>query len=114
MNRSATIKCIKNSHFAVLDRKSYEIVLKNIEAQILKERTDLLHSIPCFKSCSLKAVQRITYYFKKLTFTSGQIVYKTNDRHTRIYVVKSGEFEVDIYIYNNNNNNNNNNIYIYI
>ena len=85
----------------VLGRKDYERVLKNIEARGLSELTKLLNSLPCFYKCSLRAIQRITYYFRKLNYTAGNIVYRVGDKHAKVYVVRTGEFEVYIYyIYN--------------
>lgn len=50
--RTATIKCLSDCKFAVMDKKDYEKVLKKLEQQRIENLLDFLSSTPFFSTCS--------------------------------------------------------------
>lgn len=92
--RAATIRCLENTHFAVLSKEGYEKVLGKIEHAKLNKLVDFLKSVPTFKHWSKSALLKLTYFFKKKSFIRNQVVYKEGDNSKFLYVIKEGEFEI--------------------
>ena len=93
--RSATVRASKNSHIAVMKRWAFEKILKSIEIKALNEITDFLISLPYFNMCSKREIHKLHYYFRKQFFHKGELVYRSGDLPTDIYIVKGGQFSME-------------------
>lgn len=63
--RAATIRCLTNCHFAVVDRYDYKKVLGKIEQKRMNHMIDYLISLPYFKHWTRHAVAKLQYFFTK-------------------------------------------------
>jgi hypothetical protein len=98
--------------FAILDRKAYDISLGKIQKAQMEIMIRFLQGIPQFggsdggnspmgqhsskKTCTWTktALSRLSYFFKKVNYRRGNIIYKERDPCKNIYLVYEGEFEI--------------------
>ncbi|CAG9312294.1 CNBD2_4 [Blepharisma stoltei] len=92
--RSATIQCVTDTHFAILEKEDYLKILGKVEAEKLDALIDFFAGIPLFRGWTKKAIGRLTYYFKSKSFIRKGIVYKQGEESEHVYIVKKGEFEL--------------------
>ena len=92
--RAARIKVLESTHFAMLNRKSFEKILKVIEEIRLDKITAFLNSTPYFKFCNDRTLHKIQYYFSKKIYIKNQVVYKSGEYPKYVYLIFEGEFEV--------------------
>jgi len=77
-----------------MERNNYENVLKLVEQKTLNDAIDFLQSIPVFSPWTRHALAKLQYYFKKKACIKNAIIYKSGDIADKLYIVKSGEFEL--------------------
>ena len=92
--RSANVMCLRDCHFAIMNKHDFERVLQKIElkAQILKY--EFLTQIPFLKKWSKKQMQNFQYYLTTKEYPRGTVVFKEGDLIEYVAIVKSGEFIV--------------------
>lgn len=61
--RTATVKCLKNTHFIVLTKDDYNRILGTIEKKALLDKINFLRSIPIFSLLTKTALGKFSYYF---------------------------------------------------
>lgn len=91
--RSATIKCLENCQFIVLQKADYLQILGKVEEKKLEEIVSFLHSISLFSSWTKKSLEKLSYHFKSKVYHRNQTVYKEGDTPEEFYIIKKGEFE---------------------
>ena len=109
--RAATIKCKENSHFAVLQKKYFNNILsqliiyiyiyikkfiEEVEKQKLYTEIEFLRSLDVLNSWTYNAVKYLFYHTSRKTYTMKSVVYKEGDEATHFYIIRSGEFQVDL------------------
>ena len=57
--RAATIQCLEDCHFAVIQKDDYEKVLQKIEQKKISKMIDFLHSLPLFKFFTRTSLSKI-------------------------------------------------------
>ena len=92
--RAATIKVEEDVNFATLSKKDYNNSLRRIEARLVTEQVEFLQNIPCFKTQSKKALTLFTKYLRKIDYTYGNKVYSEGMPAYKIFIVLSGDFEL--------------------
>ena len=92
--RAATIKCLTDSHFVVLNKEDYLKILGKNEKKKLEELVKFLVGIPLFSVWSKKKLQKFSYFLKKAFFHRKQTVFNIGDPGNFLYIIKSGEFEL--------------------
>ena len=95
MPRAATIKCLCECHCATMTKKDYNKVLARLEARKLKKLIDFYKSIPFLAKNSKTYLQKLHYNFEQRTFIRNQIIYSEGEPSDYVYLVQSGEFEVN-------------------
>jgi CRP-like cAMP-binding protein len=92
--RKATIRCVTECHFCVLDRYSFNAILKRIEEQKILAGVNRLLQIPAFAQLSegLLRSMHINSFYRK--YRKGQNVYREQEEAREAFIVVSGEFEV--------------------
>lgn len=93
--RAASIQCITECHLATLEKKDYMTILGNITLKKIDSLTAFLKELSVFKTCTMKFVQRLSYYFKSVKYLRNQSVYKQGDSSDYVYIVKQGEFKLE-------------------
>ena len=63
--RAATIKCLTDSHFLVLQKKDYERILKRADETSMNKLIDFFKSMPHFSNWFKNALSKLTYYFSR-------------------------------------------------
>jgi CRP-like cAMP-binding protein len=92
--RMASIRCLEDTHFAVLSKQDYNNVIGQIEKKKLNEKIQFLRSLPFFSQLTKTSVGKLTYQFKDVPMIKNQTLYREGDRADFIYIVKAGQFEV--------------------
>lgn len=91
--RAATIKCITDTHFAVLDRRTFQIIQKSQE-DFVEQRVEILRNVPFFSQVSKIALMKYQHYFKEHYFVRGQYVIKEGQELSHYHIIIDGEFEL--------------------
>lgn len=92
--RSATIQCIKNTHFATLCKNDYLRILGRVSTQKLEELISFFNSLPTFTGWSKKSLIKLSYYFRVLKFKRNQIICTEGDPAESVFIVKKGEVSI--------------------
>ena len=90
--RMATIRCLKDTHFATLDKHDYETSLLKIERKHQNKILEFMNQIPCFRQFTKTSLLKFSYYLKKVKFGRNQILYKAGEIASHIYIIRKGEF----------------------
>lgn len=93
--RNATITCITDCHMAVLSKSDYLRILGNVHAKKISLFVDFLKEMPLFRLWSKRNVENLYHFFKIMTFNRNNSVFVTGQDPTYVYIVKSGEFEIN-------------------
>lgn len=92
--RSATVICLQDTHFAILDAKDYERILMKIEkAKFMKKVRFIGEAIS--KSISLEKISRFVYIFEKVHYRHGERIYDEEDKPQRVFLIKKGTIELN-------------------
>ena len=89
--RAATIKAVGDSHFATLDRRTFNIIKGNHE-KALNQKVDKLKQIPGFKSLTRTALNKYQNYFEENKFIRGSKVLVEGKPLDNLHLVIDGEF----------------------
>ena len=92
--RAATIRCLTDCHFAVLDKTDYAKTIAKAHESKLSHQVDFLLSLPMFKSWTRGSMQKLTYYFKEKTYTRKQVLVQSGTPANDVFIIKEGEIEV--------------------
>lgn len=69
----------------------------------LYDEVDWLSSLPMFKPWTFNAVKHLHYSLNIVKFKRGQVVYSQGDPSPAMFIVRNGEFKVDLLISVGNN-----------
>jgi len=92
--RSATMLCTTDCDFAVIDKQSYDKVIRQIQKKIQNERVQFLRSIPFFAKWTKTSLTKFSLMLKPRKLKRNQIVFREGDECDWVFIVKKGEFEV--------------------
>ncbi len=92
--RAATIYCMQESIFAIIERAEYERVLKRIEIKNQQMKIAFLKSLHFLAHWTTSQIQKVMHSFSEKSFVRNQSVYLQGEDPSLVYVVKEGEFEV--------------------
>lgn len=93
-SRMASIRCLEDSHFAILSKEDFNRALGAIEKRKYNERIQFLQSLPFFDKLTKNSVGKLSYQFIDVPTIKGQVLYKEGDPSEYVYLVKEGLFEV--------------------
>ena len=86
----ASIRCLQDTHFAVLSKIDFGKVLGTIEKKKYNEKVQFLRSLPYFNQLTKTSLGKLTYQFTDFTTIKNQILYREGDEAEYIYIVKNG------------------------
>ena len=92
--RAATIRCVTDCHFAVVNKADYESLLKKIELKKEKRFVDFLESLPFFSNQSRVALIKLKYLMQQREYIKYQEVIAEDSPATKVFIVRSGEFAI--------------------
>ena len=95
MNRSATIICKEDCHFAVLDSQSYNEIFMESHKKTLNSKIEIFRSIPLFSKMMKSTLTKLLYFFEYRKYSAGSYVYKKGNIAQNVFIIFSGEFEVN-------------------
>ncbi|CAI2358823.1 unnamed protein product [Moneuplotes crassus] len=96
--RAASIITMEDSHFATMNRDFYKVLM------ILKRRENdlavqFLEKFRYIKPLTYQTKVKLSYFCKEIDCVIGQDIFKEGDPATKIYFIKSGEFEIQKNMY---------------
>lgn len=94
--RSATIKCLKVCHFAVLGKKSYIMLFEQIISQEIKKEVSFYPEIELFSHWNFNKIKSFYTSSFRIKVKKGDKIINEGDPIDAIYIVTSGEFVVSI------------------
>lgn len=92
--RAATIKCVEDCVFALIDKTNYQKIFGRLQRKIIMSTIELFRSIPYFAKWSMGDIQKLSPYFKEVEYKFNHTVCKQGDKADFVYIIKSGEFEI--------------------
>ncbi|EAR95875.3 cyclic nucleotide-binding domain protein (macronuclear) [Tetrahymena thermophila SB210] len=93
--RSATVQCLTDCFFAVIDKASFDKILKKLEQDILQERIDAFgNENPLLKFSSKHTIKQLYFnaIFKK--YAPNEFVIISGDSLEAIFIIKSGQYKL--------------------
>ena len=93
--RAASIKCLTDCHLAVLSKPDYMKVIGKAEAKLLDRKIQFLKETPFFAKWSKRQLEKVSYYFNYKKYTRNQVVFTQGSRPLFVYLIRSGEFELN-------------------
>lgn len=100
IERTATILCKENTHFAVLTRQSYQNILSVLHNQSKNEHLIFLQNMSIFKGWSLGNIEQLYYQFIVQKYPKNHIFFKEGESSNFIYFIRFGEIEVVLILKN--------------
>jgi len=91
--RAATVTCLTDCHFAVLDQATFRLIKKQQE-NMLDHRVNLLKEVPFFREISRRGLMKCSHYFKEREYYRNQVVMREGDRFDLLHLIIEGEFEL--------------------
>ena len=91
--RAASIKCVEDTHFAVIDKSDFKRILFKLLQDKRMELVNFLSGLPLFKSWTKGSITKLTYFFKEKQYVRNQIIYREGETADEVFVVKEGEFK---------------------
>jgi len=92
--RSATIRCLTDCKFAVLNKACYQQVFLVREKKKLERKVKYLKDIPFLKHVSKTKLAKFSYFFQEKEYKRGQAIYQEGEPCRYVFIVKEGEFEL--------------------
>ena len=93
--RTATMIVTKDSVFGCLSKSDYNLSLRGIEMKKRKIDINFILSFAIFEEQNwLHFEKQYFNFFKKETFTSGQVIINQNEKIENIYFIMEGQFEI--------------------
>ncbi len=92
----ATLKCLKRTHFLIMNKNLYESALQDIKNKRLKEKVDfLVTQIPLFqKNLSFNFLKKFADHLVEKNCVKDTIILKEGEDADQIFIVRKGEFVV--------------------
>ncbi|KAL4449888.1 hypothetical protein ABPG74_015007 [Tetrahymena malaccensis] len=97
--RTASMVCKEDSHLMVLSKEGFEKILGSYQQSIVKQKVSFLKSFSFFEKVANSQLMSFLHCFKIITFTPKSTIYQENDPANEIYLIKSGEVQIQKQIY---------------
>jgi CRP-like cAMP-binding protein len=92
--RTATIKCVTNWVFALIDKANYQKIIGRVTKKNIGKIIDLFRSIPYFTHWKINEIKKFKEYFTEVEYLRNHTVYKEGAHPEFVYIVKTGDFEI--------------------
>lgn len=92
--RAATVVCLENTHFGILQKVDYETIYFELQHQKLKNLIKFFKS-SLDEQLSNDAITKYAYLFEKRKLAFGDVVYKEGDKAERVFLIKKGEISLN-------------------
>ncbi|KAL4465077.1 hypothetical protein ABPG72_009455 [Tetrahymena utriculariae] len=93
--RLASIICHSNCHFATLDKREFNEILKEKEEEKLIKEMGFFASLPFFKGWNFNLVKLLYLNSVRVNFVKGDRIYKEGSEPLAVYIIVSGEFVLE-------------------
>lgn len=94
--RVASVQCKEPTYCAVLSRQDYQDLLGAYEQQKLAEKIAMLASLPLFKGWTQSYLTKQHFYFQETLVHRHQVVFTQGKPALYLYIIKEGEFKVQL------------------
>lgn len=92
--RAATVVCLENTHFGILQKADYETIYFELQHQKLKNLIKFFKS-SLDEQLSNDAITKYAYLFEKKKLAFEDVVYKEGDKADRVFLIKKGEISLN-------------------
>jgi len=92
--RNATILCLEDSYFAVLDKANYERIIGEHQQKALMEKVLFFKKAPLFSFMAETIIKTILPFFELNKYPFRHCLFKQRDEVTHLYFIKSGNVRV--------------------
>lgn len=92
--RTATVRTISSTHFAVLERADYQSILTQAFEQDRRERLEFLAGTSLFARTPLEELAKISPMLHQRELRKNDLVYEAGSDTLQVYFVRHGEFAV--------------------
>lgn len=90
--RAATVKCLTDCSFAVLEQKNYLKIIKKVQVAKNNVNVDFFHEIPFFKHLNQNQLRKMMMSFSEKVYAIKQAVYNQGTPSNNVYIIKEGKF----------------------
>ncbi|CAI2382562.1 unnamed protein product [Moneuplotes crassus] len=91
--RAATIKCVEDCVFALIDKSNYQKIFGRLQRRIYEKIVKLFRSVPYFTNWSENEIKKLHRYFTEVDCRRNTSIYKQGDIADYVYLVKEGDFD---------------------
>lgn len=92
--RSASIKCERSCHFAVLEKKYYINLFKQILEEEIKSNVSFYSQIELFSDWNYNKIKAFYNHSFRIQVKKGERIINEGDPIDAVYIITSGEFMV--------------------
>lgn len=99
--RSATVRTLTKTYFAIMERESFEEVMYNIKMKESDVIVQFLNQYDFIRDSTYNTKAQLGYRLKEKKFIFGQEVYAEGSNNNNVYFIESGQFVItkDLYIH---------------
>lgn len=90
--RAATVTCMENCTFAILNKNDYKRIIKLNEKRALNEKIKFIENLDCLKHLPEDKLDKIIPSFTLIYFARNAPVFKKGDPVEWVYLIRNGEF----------------------
>ena len=92
--RKATIMCLTDCHFAVLEKKDYVKILQKIQLKDFNKKVDFFAQLPFLQFQTQNQIAKIVHSFTVKNYNLHHYVYHQGVQPTHVYIIRDGDFEI--------------------
>ena len=92
--RMSSVTCLTQCHLIVLNKVDYQKSLVEIDRKHISEKVNFIKTLPVFSKLTRTFLSKFTLLIKPQKVNNHHLLYKQDDPADRVYIVKSGLFEI--------------------
>ena len=91
--RTSNIMCSEDSFFAYLTEEDYKNIIMPVDEARINEVIDFVKQFKLFQDYEKAKLFDINYYFRKMTISNGDLLFKQSEIGEHFYIIINGDFE---------------------
>ncbi|CAI2367645.1 unnamed protein product [Moneuplotes crassus] len=97
--RSATVRALKKTHFATMDKNDFEEVMYSIKKKEIDQVVSFLDGYEFIKNLTYTTKAKLGYRLKNKSYSLGQEVFYEGSNDSNVYFIESGQFVITKALY---------------
>lgn len=99
--RSATIMTVEDTHFAILEKDDFKTIMEKLLKDKFAAQVNFLSGFPFLSGMTRITKEKLGFMMKKKSFKLGNEVVIEGDQLNDLFLIESGEFEINKTVYIN-------------